>query len=568
MYRPLERRFRQEFDGEDEVLHASIHDGNVPRLRELLQPGHPSLSYIHPGFGTPLHYAAMIGDMDAIELLLAAGADVFLLDRGDSKATAIGLAARHGHREAVSRLRVAGTSEDELRTVHPSQSTLVVAAMYGRAAIVHDVLTSWDGWPQQLKEAALVWASRRWHCEVAHLLIQAADFDKTKLQEALCYAVGNKTELADEFFMRKEGFEYANQQSLITLLVDAGADPNYIWDGIPLLCTAGRDGMSLLLGAAENANLTGALRVLLEKGANPNACDMTGRSALHHIAGMVSQEQFDRPVINEAAIRLLIKYGGSVSLPDQGGVTPLHEAAYGLDLHLFQLYLSACRDDEQQALLYSKTHHQETLLHFSAAGGCAEIISFLVAKGLDVNAKNVNGWTPLMCALVQNNGGSLRSGGLPKTPDSAIQAGRCLLSFGADATVTSNEGWTALHCLALYCGYDFCGRSSAFAKQLLSHGANPNAEAVLLRPVAASYPSRSMPWGWGLGQAMADPASFQMVASPKMAVMSWAAERGALGVLRTLLDHGLDASSMDGGPLSPTRLAVGSPFLKDNLELT
>lgn len=557
MYRHLKRRFRADFDSYEELLHACIRDGNIPELRALLLSHHARISYIHPGFGAPLHYAATLGDLDAIELLLAAGADLFLVDYGDSSVTAIGCAAREGHRDAVARLWAAATPEDQLRNIAPYRQSLIVAAMYGRAAIVHDLLSSWHGWPLQLKDNALLWAARRWHFEVAHLLINIVDFDKNKLQEALCYAVEKRMELADEFKSRCEGFEYSNQQSLIALLVDAGADPNYTWNDMPLLCSTALD-----------ANLTGALRVLLEKGADPNACSETGRSALHMVAGVVSQGQIDSPVVNETAIRLLIHHHASVSQSDEEGETPLHTAAFGLNLRLFRLYLSACGNpEEQQALLFAKTHREETLLHFAAAGGCVETISLLISQGLDVNARNVNGWTPLMCALVLVDGGSLRTSLVTKPPDTAIQAARCLLSLGADATIQTDEGWTALHCLALYRHYDFCDRVSVFTKELLSHGANPHAEAVLLRRVFAAGPSSGMPWGWRLGEAMVNPEKFQMVASPKMPVLSWAAERGALGVLGALLTHGVDASYMDGDGLTPTRLAVESPFLKQKPEL-
>lgn len=555
VYRSVKRIFYADFDTDEEALHACIRDGNVPKLRELLQSPHVGLSYRHPLGGTPLHYAAKLGDLDAIELLLAACADVCKLDCGDASVTAIGSAVQEGHRDAARRLWAAATPEDQLQRIRPFRSDLVVAAMYGRAAIVHDLLSSWPGWPQQLKDSALIWAARRWHFEVVQLLMHTVSFSKDRIQEALCLAVEKKTELPYEFRSRCEGFEYLNQQLLIALLVDAGADPNATWHNMPLLCNA-----------AVDANCTGALKTLLEKGADPNASCKSGRSALHIVAGAVSQGQFDRPVVNEAAIRLLIQHGGSVCQPDQQGETPLHTAAFGLDLRLFQLYLSACRED-QQTLLHSKTHREETLLHFAAAGGCVETMSFLISKGLDVNARNVNGWTPLLCTLVPVFGGNLRGPQLTlKPPDSATQACRYLLSFGADATVITDEGLTALHCLALYCDYDFCDRIGGLTKELLSHGTNPHAAAVLLRS-AASRPVYNMAWGWRLGESMASPESFNMVASPRMPVLCWAAERGALGVLKALVAHGLDPSSLDGGVLSPTRLAVESPFLKNKPEL-
>jgi ankyrin repeat protein len=150
-----------------------------------------------------------------------------------------------------------------------------------------------------------------------------------------------------------------------------------------------------------------------------------GQSALHVLAGLVAKSQFDRLVVNEAAIQLLLDHKGSVAQPDETGETPLHEAAFGLHLRLFRLYLSSCPDEEQDALLFSENHHAETLLHFAAAGYRIKTIEFLITKGLDVNAKNSNSWAPLMCTLVPIDRGSALS---PKSPDKANR-GRSLPTF-------------------------------------------------------------------------------------------------------------------------------------------
>lgn len=77
-------------------------------------------------------------------------------------------------------------------------------------------------------------------------------------------------------------------------------------------------------------------------------------------------------------------------------------------------------------------HNGETLLHFAAAGCCIEVMEFLIVQGLDINAKNSNGWTPLMCALIPIDRNPCIA---IKSPAKAMQAAQYLLSHGADAGI-------------------------------------------------------------------------------------------------------------------------------------
>jgi ankyrin repeat protein len=68
------------------------------------------------------------------------------------------------------------------------------------------------------------------------------------------------------------------------------------------------------------------------------------------------------------------------------------------------------------------------LIHAVASGSLAEkAFPFLVEKGSDINARDDNGWTGLMCAA--DNGGE----------DMAEK----LLALGADTALCNNEGLTA-----------------------------------------------------------------------------------------------------------------------------
>jgi ankyrin repeat protein len=543
---------RNHFKSEKEALHACIRDGNLQQLRELLSASPaPHISYNHPGFGPPIHFAAYCGNLDAVELLLAAGADP-QLSRGEQRLPAIGYAALSGQRDVVKRLWRLCPPEDHTQGVKPYQVPLVVAARYGKAAVVEDLLDWWDGWSQDLKVEALMWAARRWHFEVAVLLLERTFFEQSTIQEALHIAVKLKSMLENEFKPKFESINYINQQMLIALLIDAGADPNSCPDNTPLI-----------YGAAYDAALTGALKTMLEKGADPNKTNAFGRSALHVLAEPVSMgDQAEPEYTNETGIRLLLQHKASVSQPDNAGECPLHRAAYGLDLRLFRLYLSSRPDQGQDALLQLTSHNGETLLHFAAAGCRIEVMEFLVAQGLDINAKNSTGWTPLMCALVPFQRESHQE---TKSPTQAIRAAQCLLSHGADANVTINEGWTPLHGLALHRNDDDdeSGKAADLTRDLIFRGVDPEARARLLSPdSSAASPLDNLPWDCRLRNAGLDPSTQETIIQPDLPPVYWAAERGAIGVMKALLAHGVNVSSMDEDYISPARMAAESKFLK------
>ncbi|KAL7946099.1 ankyrin repeat protein [Trichoderma barbatum] len=555
------RWLRDYFESEEEVLHACVRDGNLQQLQQLLgaSPA-PDINYSHFGFGPPVHFASWCGKLEAINLLLAAGADPLLVSHGEERLTAIGFAAQKGHRDVIKRLWGCCPPEDHANGGRQYQACLVVAAIHGHAAVVEDLLDWWDGWPHQLKYKALLGATRRWHFAVATLLLNRASFEQSILQEALHIATDPRFLMSDDDTGKCDSIDYLNQQLLVELLINAGADPNSCPNGTPLIYTVAYD-----------ANLTGVLKTLLEKGADPNKTNRSGKSALHVVAESV---RLGRPIriigraepmiTNETAIRLLLLHKASVSQPDNAGECPLHWAAYGLDLRLFRLYLSSCPDQGQDALLQLTNHHGETLLHFAAAGCHMEVMEFLIAQGLDISAKNSNGWTPLMCALVPIN----RRYGLVKSSTEAIQAAQFLLSRGADVSIMTDEGWTPLHGLSLHRDGDVSGKVADLTRTLISCGVNPEARARLLSPASkAIVHSLGLPWGYRLRDAMEDPSTHKMVIQPGLAPLYWAAERGAVGVIKALLVHGVDVSSMDEDGMSPTRMAADSKFLERQPEL-
>ncbi|ETS04595.1 ankyrin [Trichoderma reesei RUT C-30] len=555
------RWLRNHFQDADDVLHACIRDGNLRKLQQSLAASPaPDINYNHHGFGPPIHFASWCGDMEAVELLLAAGADPLLVSRGEENLTAIGFAAQKGHREIVKRLWTFCPPEAHLSTGRRHLSCFLVAALYGHAAIVQDLLDWWDGWPHDLRCRALLGAARRWHFAVATLLLNRATFESSILQEALQMATTLRLLMSDGDDGKCDGIDYLNQQLVVELLIDAGADPNACPNDTPLIYTAAYD-----------ANLTGVLKTLLEKGADPNKTNGSGKSALHAVAEAVI---IGRPIhiigrpeptmMNETAIRLLLQHGASVAQPDNAGECPLQWAAYGLDLRLFRLYLSSSSDQGRDALLRLTNNHGETLLHFAAAGCRVETMEFLISQGLDVNARSINGWSSLMCALVPIESRF----GRVKPMGEAIRAARILLSHGADTGIVTDEGWTPLHALSLHRDGDVRETMAGFARDLLLRGVNPESCARMLSPDKRTVvPSLGLPWGHRLRDAMANPSAQRLELLPAMTPLYWAAIRGAVGVVRALVAHGVDVSSMHEDGISPTRMAAESKFLERQSEL-
>ncbi|KAL6816165.1 ankyrin repeat protein [Trichoderma camerunense] len=553
---------RNHFDTEDEALHACIRDGNLQRLQQLLgaSPA-PDIQYDSYGFGPPVHFASWCGNLEAVEMLLAAGADPLLVSEGQDRLRAIAYAAARGHRDIVKRLWSFCPPEVHVRRGSQYTSCFIMAANQGHAAIVEDLLDWWDGWPHELKYHALVGAAVRWRLAVATLLLRRTSFEQSTLQEALRLATYRRALVTDDDKGHREAIDFLNQQLIVELLIDAGADPNECPNNTP----------PLIYDVASDANLTGVLKSLLEKGADPNKTDRSGKSALHVLAEPVaiagSISIFGRPMpimMNETAIRLVLQHKGSVSQPDNAGECPLHWAAYGLDLRLFRLYLSSCPDQSQESLLQLANHQGETMLHFAAAGCHIEVMEFLIAQGLDVNATNFNGWTPLMCALIPIDRRYYRV----KSPVEAIQAAQFLLSHGADTSTVTEEGLTPLHVLSLHSDSDVNGKMADLTRKLISRGVDPEARARLLSPESkAIAPSLGLPWGHRIRGVMANPPTHNMVIQPALAPLYWAAERGAVGVIKALLAHGVDVSSMDDQGISATRMAAESKFMKWQPEL-
>ena len=90
------------------ALVAAVSNGDVETARSLLDT-EPALARKQQGGASPLHYAAIHGQRNAVDLLIDRGADVEDLDT-EYRAAPIGWANEKGHMDLVRHLRERGTN--------------------------------------------------------------------------------------------------------------------------------------------------------------------------------------------------------------------------------------------------------------------------------------------------------------------------------------------------------------------------------------------------------------------------------------------------------------------------
>ncbi|XP_060961425.1 potassium channel AKT1 isoform X2 [Cannabis sativa] len=165
--------------------------------------------------------------------------------------------------------------------------------------------------------------------------------------------------------------------------------------------------ISLCFAATRNDDLL--LQRLLNRGSDPNEPDVNGRTAMHIAAANG----------NEHCVVLLLEYGANPNATDLLGNVPLGEAIQGKNEAIIKLLLEneaeiPSRDFGRFACILVEQNNLEllrmfadygydvtmpkidgtTALHAAVCEGNAEIVSFLLEKGANIDKPDNNGWTP------------------------------------------------------------------------------------------------------------------------------------------------------------------------------
>ena len=172
-----------------------------------------------------------------------------------------------------------------------------------------------------------------------------------------------------------------------------------------------RDVMPRRLVAAAELREWDSLRKLIAQGADPNAAQPDGMTAMHWAA------YWGRADVT----RELIAAGANVSSANHYQIQPLWIACRYGQADVAQLLLTAGADAQAQVA------GGETLLMTAARSGNAQIVQALIENGAPVNAQERKGQTALMWASAEGN----------------VAAVDALIQAGADTETALKSGFTA-----------------------------------------------------------------------------------------------------------------------------
>jgi ankyrin repeat protein len=217
------------------------------------------------------------------------------------------------------------------------------------------------------------------------------------------------------------------------------------------------DTAKTLLDAAESGDHAAAMRLLSAKGANVNATEADGSTAVMYAAANDDLE----------LVRALIKAGANVKLKNQFGTSALTEASIIGSTPIIDALLKAGADPN------FKTPNGETPLMAAARSGKVDAAKALLDAGADINAKeNWGEQSALMWAAAQGQADMVKflaSKGANLNDHGKINQWERKVIQEPRPKDMNKGGFTALH----YAAREGC---AACAQNLLAAGADPDTE--------------------------------------------------------------------------------------------
>ena len=443
-------------------LFEACKGGDVNRVRSMVDSSNVNARDTAGRRSSPLHFAAGYGRREAVEHLLAVGANVHARD--DGGLIPLHNACSFGHAEVVSLLLASGADPNARDSW--SYTPLHEAAIKGKIDVC--IMLLQHGADSLLRNSENKTA------------LDVADPETTKLVLTGEY---KKEELL-------EASRSGNEEKLMSLLTPLNVN-----------CHASDGRKSTPLHLAAGYNRTRIVQLLLQHGADVHAKDKGGLVPLHNAC---SYGHFE-------VTELLIRHGANVGAADLWQFSPLHEAASKARTEVYALLLShgaepvalnchaksaldvaatqelrerlaseykghclleACRQADpqkvkklatQEAVNFKHPYSHDTPLHCAVSSPFPKrksVVEILHRKGANLNEKNKEFLTPLHVAaekshydvmeILLKHGAKVNAlDGVGQTSlhrsarDGNVQACRVLLGFGADPTIVSLQGYTA-----------------------------------------------------------------------------------------------------------------------------
>jgi uncharacterized protein len=376
-------------------LHWAVHRDDVDLVQRLIKAG--ARAEVKNNYGvTPLAEAAVVGDPKVLRLLVDAGANVnsanadgqtaLMVIARTSNVEAAEILLSHGAQvNAVEQWR--GQTAVMWAAAEGQAAMVKELVAHGANVNARSKVTNWDrgttaegtGLGAKFMPAggltALLFAARQGHLDCAQALVEAgADKDQqdpdgiSPMVTAIVNAHydvaaylaerGADVNLADEYgrsalwaavdmhtlphSTRPDNpeSETVSSTDLLKVILAHGADPNVQLLTHPPIRSSGDRGAdniltigaSALLRAAKAGDTVG-IRMLLDRGADPNLPNKQGVTPLMAAAGTLSRDRDTRGRFKteaEAAesVRMLLDAGADVNAKEAGGQTALHGAAF------------------------------------------------------------------------------------------------------------------------------------------------------------------------------------------------------------------------------------------------
>jgi cytohesin len=395
------------------LLAAAISSDNIGAAKTLIALG-ADVNQKGP-YGMPIiQHAVSVGNAEMVELLIAKGADVNAKGQFDR------VALHYANKKGMAKILLA------------HGATVDAPTNYGETPL-HWAAQGAYGFSKQVDQL-----------EFAGVLIaHGADINKktgegSSYKTPLNYAAeSNNIAVAKLLIARHADIEGGGSSPLNSaglngdflemaqLLVENGAKVNAPsptgW--YPLQTAAGRGNIKVI-------------NYLLAQGADPNAADRAGNTALYSAAAN------DHGLSTAEA---LLRHGANPNARSRGGMTALHQAASQGAIKMMELLLA------NRADVNAASNSGYMPLHGAVSYGNMDTkklkVEILLKSGANVNAKtSSDGETPLHKAISRGD----------------IEIVKLLLNYGADVNAKSKYGVTALH---------FARNSNAISQLLVEHGA-------------------------------------------------------------------------------------------------
>ena len=415
-------------------------------LTSLLQNG----AYVggtQPDGTTALHWAVNWGDLDSAELLMLFGAD--LNAKNDYGTTPLLLACEKGNAAMVEKLLAKGANPNVASPV--GETPLMHCARTGNVAAVKSLLArkaDVNGKDREEQQTALMWAAAQKHADVVKALIDGGADIHAKSR-------GGFTPMM--FAARVGAIEVAD------VLVAAKSDINEV----------GPFGMTPLILASASGQSDFAIKVL-DKGANANAKDQHGATAMHYaiLKGLTSLNGTSRanyslylyrPAQKDLVTALLKhKADPNVRLVTSASLTGVYDAGVR-------------RDSESAA--------GATPYLLAAAAPDAEMMRILKDAGADPTVKTNSGLNAVMVAAGLSRGQDFND----DERRASAEAVKVAFEHGNDVNGVDDQGLTALHGAAL-------NGADATAQYLIEKGAKLDVRDKYQQTPLSVAAGHCLPW--------------------------------------------------------------------------